>query len=266
MSNPLAIDQRHGPTVDAGHGRLRRRHSVGLQLYQQRICRPLHLVRLGPQFISLEMIVGRASLEVLRMRKLLRRSPSWGHRIQASLAVVATLCALLVPRPAASHDAALMTWANAALDRAEDYRIKPVKTAIDDHFNHDLISGGHIAETPCSGTSWVYDYRHHIAAGRDRGSGPLQIILYANDPPTKVPSRDLSSVESAHGLHLGMTSSEVAKMYRVSTNTIVKLSNGRRVLSLEKDVKCGSWICGHDKIVVFESDRVVSISLHDHGP
>jgi hypothetical protein len=97
-------------------------------------------------------------------------------------------------------------------------------------------------------------------------TGPIQILLNAKDPPTTIPDRDLSSVESDLGLHLGMATSEVAKLYRVSSQAIVQLPNLRRILYLKKLVKCGDRICGHDIIVVFENARAVSISLHDHGP
>lgn len=184
----------------------------------------------------------------------------------ACVATAVLLGFIFVPREAASHDNALTNWANALLVRAEDYKMKPVATVIDDHFNHNLLFGAQSAETACSGTSWAYDYRHHIAAGRDRGNGPIQMILYAKEPPTTLPDRDLSSVTSALGLHLGMATSDVARLYRVSPHAIHELPDRRRVLYLKDGVKCGSWICGHDKIVVFQKGRAVSISLHDHGP
>ena len=92
------------------------------------------------------------------------------------------------------------------------------------------------------------------------------MMLYTKNPPTTLPNRDLSSVKSSVGLHLGMTTAEVARLYRVSLSAIKRLPNGRRVLALEKSARCASAICEHVKIVVFENDRAVSISLHDHGP
>jgi hypothetical protein len=206
------------------------------------------------------------STRVWEMYRLLNRRYSPGNRFRGGLSFIVFVVVFLMPHPADSHDDALATWATAALEYAEDYRVKPIATTIDDHFDHYLIAGGQVAETACSGTSWVYDHRHHIAAGRDRGTGPIQMLLYAKDPPTTMPDRDLSSVKSDLGLHLGMAASEVARLYRVSSHAIVQLPSHRRVLYLDKLVKCGDQACGHDIVVVFENARVVSISLHDHGP
>lgn len=188
-------------------------------------------------------------------------------RIFVSVAVIAVAAVLSTPTPASSHDDALALWGGIIIEFAESEEIgKPISTDIDDHFPPDSLHGATIAETPCSGTWWVYDARHGIAAGADRGVPYIQDILYDGPPPTRLSSPDLSSIRSEHGLHLGMSVAQAAAVFHLRSPKLETLPGGLTVLSLEHDVACGSYKCAHDKIIIFDAGRAVSISLHDHGP
>jgi hypothetical protein len=185
-----------------------------------------------------------------------------------SLAVILFGLAL----PVLAHDDLLTNWANDAMVQSEYGKLKPASTEINDWFaGEGLVPHGQRADTPCAGTSWVYDYRHHIAAGTDRadrgGAGHLGgMILYFRVPPTRLPNRDLSAVRSVHGLRLGATSSEVARAFHVPIRTVIQLSEHRQVLYMGKSVKCLKWTCADIATVVFDHDHAVTISLQNLGP
>ncbi len=122
----------------------------------------------------------------------------------------------------------------------------------------DVALGGLRAETACSGSRWVYDYKHHIVAGEDGGP---RMILYAPAPPAKLPSRDLTNVRTVRGLHLGSTPQQVTAAFGVPLADVVQMSHHRQYLYLEKGV-----YLRHDlheyadiAIIIFEDGRAVSI-------
>lgn len=116
------------------------------------------------------------------------------------------------------------------------------------------------AETACSGSRWVYDYAHHIAAGFDGGP---EMILYMSKPPVKLPSRDLSHVSTARGVRLGDTPKEVVAALKVPLSYVTQSSDHRQFLDLAKPVlHAGDTHVFYDlATVVFEGGRVVSIWL-----
>ncbi|HEY7982503.1 MAG TPA: hypothetical protein VID19_13605 [Candidatus Eremiobacteraceae bacterium] len=131
---------------------------------------------------------------------------------------------------------------------------------IEDRFPIRLAAGGVKAETACSGSIWVYDYAHHIAAAQDGGP---EALLYLGDPPEKLPARDLSHVITARGVHLGEVPLQVATALRVPLSDVVRTSAHRQFLYLEKaaHIKGQSHEFADIAMIVFYDGRVVSIWL-----
>ena len=185
------------------------------------------------------------------------------------LSAVVAMLTIAPQVPALSHDDPYVPWANAtyasAISVLDVRGVKPHLMKAEDRFAVDVAFGGLRAETACSGSRWVYDYKHHIAAGE---SGGPRMILYAPAPPVKLPSRDLSNVKTIHGLHLGSTPLQVTAALGVPPADVVQASPHSQYLYLEKDVHLG-----HDPhefadiaIVMFEDGRAVSIWFaHDEN-
>ena len=182
------------------------------------------------------------------------------------ISVYVALIIFGVALPSLAHDQLLTNWANDAITRSEYPKLKAFPTEINDRFvGQGVAPHGQIAETPCAGTMWVYDYRHHVAAGSHKGRlGGT--ILYFRVPPTRLPDRDLSAVRSVHGLRLGASSSEVTHAFRVPVGAVVQLPNHKRVLYVRKYVKCLKWTCADDAMIVIDHDHAISISLQNLGP
>ncbi len=185
---------------------------------------------------------------------------------RASVSLGAVMAMLIVApqlaAPAASHDDPYVLWANATEASADSFvgsrGVKPHLMQGEDRFTIDVASGGLKAETPCSGSRWVYDYKHHIAAGDD--GGPTMVV-YAPAPPVTLPSRNLIDVRTIRGLHLGSTPQQVTTAFGVPSADVVQMSPHRQYLYLEKGVRLG-----HDPheyadiaIVTFRDGRAVSI-------
>lgn len=170
----------------------------------------------------------------------------------------------LTPRPAIAHGS-FEQWAESALAMAGRADEASFPMRIEDRFPARLALGGIKAETACSGSIWVYDYVHHIAAGYD---GSPEMILFIGDPPIKLPSRDLSHIVSNRGVHLGQTPEEVAFELHVPKSDVVRRSRQQQTLSLQKPVRFpGDNHTFYDLAnIVFNNGRAVSIWLaHDEN-
>jgi hypothetical protein len=161
-------------------------------------------------------------------------------------------------------------------------------TTVEDHFGHapyeawskrgenGLGYPGQALSTAGAGSSWVYDAAHHIAGGtyyNDDGGWDDQ-LAYAQPPPAKLPSRDLSSTTSAHGLHLGMSVADAAKDLGVSTKVAQRIDAHHSAISVERSCagshSCGpeahkAGISGYFALVVFNDGRAVYIQLGVDG-
>jgi hypothetical protein len=173
--------------------------------------------------------------------------------------VVLSVFIVLTAMPALAHGA-FEQWAETAeatAGRADD---SSFPMDIEDRFPNRLALGGLKAETACSGSIWVYDYVHHIAAGYDGGP---QMILLIGDPPIKLPSRDLSHIVTIRGVHLGQTPQEVAAALHVSVSDIGRTSSQRQFIALQKPVRHPGDIHTYYDLanIVFNNGRAVSIWL-----
>ena len=149
-------------------------------------------------------------------------------------AIAAAGLSILSIGPSAAHNDPLTIWGNAIV-AATDPRVlktKPYPMNVEDHFRHRLAPGGTRDQEPCSGSTWVYDYVHHIAAG-DNG-GP-ETLVSSSAPPVKVPSRDLSHITTELGIYLGDTPQHVASVLHVPARYITRSSARRQFLYLAKD-------------------------------
>jgi hypothetical protein len=180
------------------------------------------------------------------------------------------------PTVTAQHDR-LLAWADARIAVSDGPREASVSTTVSDYFGkspyatrrtpgNGLAAGGRRAPTAASGSFWVYDPVHGIAAGSEYGDVHGDRIMYAPAPPVAVPRRDLSGVVSPLGLHLGSTSTEAARILRVSLSAVKRIGPHRSTLYARADRRCGKDQCAHDAIIIFADDRATSISLADIAP
>jgi hypothetical protein len=176
-----------------------------------------------------------------------------------SAALAALVFIALAITPAKAHDE-FTSWAETAQKKAYFGGDKSWPMAIEDRFTVRLAAGGTKAETACSGSRWVYDYVHHIAAGYDGGP---QMILYVGKPPIKLPSRDLSHVSTIRGIHLGESPEHVAAALKVPLSDVARASKHRQFLYLSKPVHLpGDTHIFYDlSMIVFDDGRAVSIWL-----
>lgn len=197
------------------------------------------------------------------------------------LGIAALLFVAFVPQNALSgappQDQRIVDWANAALREADGPIIQPVRTDVSDHFGpvpysslnrwrFALANGGPKIETAGSGSFWVFDPVHHIAAVSEGGDARGDAIFYSPKPPFRLPARDLSKVASMRGLRLGISPSRAAEILRVSSGAVKRTSADESVLYARKDRICGKYSCANDATVIFRNDKVVSIALYDVGP
>jgi hypothetical protein len=134
-----------------------------------------------------------------------------------------------------------------------------------------LGAHGTSLETPEAGSSWVYDYAHHIAAESDYGGFQASIIFYAAPPPSKITSRDLSAVTSARGLKLGMSPQQAARDLGVPIASVSPVKIGGKVVphysALSVNKPCPKpQMCGQGAIVFFEDNRAIAIEIGIAGP
>jgi len=185
------------------------------------------------------------------------------------LFAIAAAAVALTVEPAMSHDDPLTAWGAAVTAIADPRMLKasPFPMNVEDHFSKRLAPGGTKDQGPCSGSTWVYDYVHHIAAAE---SGGPEMILYAGNPPVKVPNRDLSHVVTARGIRLGDTPAKVVKALQFPLSAVTRTSNDRGYLYLSKPVYLSDDV-SHYKyfdiaMILFRDGRVVSIwFVHDEN-
>jgi len=163
-----------------------------------------------------------------------------------------------------------------------------VSTTVEDHFGHvpyeawtkrgqnGLGYPGQDLPTAGAGSSWVYDAGHHIAGGtiyNDDG-GWDDLLAYEAAPPSKLPSRDLSTTTSAHGLHLGMSIADAAHDLGVAAKDARAIDAHHTALSVERECtnahSCGPnarkrAIAGYFAVVVFTDGRAVYIQTGVDG-
>ncbi len=170
-----------------------------------------------------------------------------------------SLVIVLTAMPALAHGA-FEQWAETAQIRAGRANENARPMGIEDRFLVRLAIDGPKAETDCSGSEWVYDYVHHIAAGYDGGP---QMILYIGDPPIRLPSRDLSHVATVRGVRLGETPEQVTAALHVPVSDIERTSSHRQFIALQKPVRHpgDSHIYYDFAMIVFNDGRAVSIWL-----
>jgi len=182
-------------------------------------------------------------------------------RTRTLISFIVGFCAVaaLVLGPAKAHDE-LAAWAQSAQEIAgpSDRQRQPM--VIEDHFTERLAFNGMKADTACSGSRWIYDYAHHIAAGFDGGP---EMILYIGTPPVKLPSRDLSHVSTVRGLRLGDTPKQVVAALKVPLSDITRPTDRRQFLNLAKSVVHAGDTHGYFDFstIVFHDGHVVSIWL-----
>src|SRR4029077_4761456 len=95
----------------------------------------------------------------------------------------------------------------------------PFPMNVEDRFKKTLAINGTKDRGPCSGSTWVYDYVHHIAAAE---SGGPEMIFYVDNPPVMVPNRDLSRVSTARGIRLGDSPEHVVNALKVPLADITR--------------------------------------------
>ena len=183
------------------------------------------------------------------------------------LFLIAAIYCVFSGQPALSHGDPLTEWA----DKIGNFPVlplhmKPTSTTVDDQFGPPLDLNGQMADTPCSGTLWVYDYGHSIAGGRERSDPTGGMLKYAVRPPVHLPDRNLLVVKSTLGLHLGMSAADAVRLLRVPLGAVVDAPNHLKVLYVEKIVPCGSYRCAHEVVVTFKDDRAIALSIHHAGP
>jgi hypothetical protein len=187
----------------------------------------------------------------------------------------------LGPQLARSQDAAadpLLRWASAEIDRVNP-RVDAVATRVFDHlgpvqygddplhwWRHALATNGRKIETAGSGSYWVYDPVHHLAAMSEGGDAMGDSIFESAAPPAALPARDLSGVVSARGLRLGLSSAQAAHDLGVPLAAVKRISPREAVLYARAPRRCGPYACAHDATILFRDDRAVAISLLDVGP
>lgn len=180
--------------------------------------------------------------------------------------IVLSICviSLAASGRAYSHDAPLTTWGTAAAASADPRSLKaaPFRMSVEDRFPRRLESGGTNDGTPCSGTTWVYDYVHHIAAG---GGGGPEMLLYVGSPPTKLPSRDLSRVSTVRGIRLGSTPEQVATALKIPITDVTRTSAHREYVYLRRPDPLHRDLVDL-AMIVFHDSRAVSVwFIHDEN-
>jgi hypothetical protein len=198
-------------------------------------------------------------------------------RIRAHWAILAVGIACTTSATAATLDA-LVAWSNHTRPPQFRFIENPTKTTVEDHFGNipyaqwqggtsknGLAMHGTYLPTAGSGSTWVYDSVHHIAADSFGGDETGDTILYATPPPSKLAQRDLSGVVSAHGLRLGMTANQAALDLGVAAVAVQRIDNHHSELDVMKNIKCyyegQHTLCAEQSTVFFLDSRAVYIQL-----
>lgn len=203
-----------------------------------------------------------------------------------SVALVLVLVALTAFGSAGTADtmSALLAWADQAKPKVvTSGEYKEVPTSIADEFKPGpsfpfgqhggwgLGAHGTLLETAGAGSSWVYDFAHHIAANSFYGEFQGSTIFYAAPPPSKITSRDLSGVRSTRGLTLGMSPQQAASDVAVPIASVSPVKIGGKVVpgysALSVNKPCPKpHMCGQIATVFFENNRAIAIRIGIAGP
>src|SRR5271166_3611464 len=161
------------------------------------------------------------------------------RRFRFSVATVITGIGVFAGTMVYAQSDTLVAWAGAIVDKAIPIDVKPFKTTVTDHFVRSPAAGGLGLPTAGSGSKWVYDGKHRIAAWSEHGDLTGDMILTVDTPPPAgLPSRDLSKIATARGLHLGLTPAQVTALYHVSSSAVHRLSAHSSVVIVEWPGKC----------------------------
>ena len=178
---------------------------------------------------------------------------------------------------AASTTDALVNWTNLATPKVR-FVEHPTKTAIEDHFGsapyiqwkagpatNGLAAHGVTLPTAGSGSIWVYDPVHHIAATSFGGDITGDKIFYSTAPPATIPAVDLSKTVSAHGLHLGITPSQAERDLGVAPSALIRIDDHISQLSVAKIITCHfegqTGDCWESSDVLFRDGKATYIGL-----
>jgi hypothetical protein len=179
----------------------------------------------------------------------------------ASLGVATFLCVGALNARVLGAD--LLAWAGPIVDSAIPNGTA-IKSTVADRFAHPPAAGGEGESTAGSGSTWVYDRAHGIAAWLENGDLTGSEILYVSSPPGSLPSRDLSHVVSVRGLHLGMTPAEAAKIMGVSTSAVRPMSGVLTLFTATHAPPCPTGpegSCDIDAVIKFKGGHAYSIGL-----
>lgn len=172
-------------------------------------------------------------------------------RVRVHVLSIAVIIGLMCTAGAAAGTIdALLDWTLHATPKVRLVE-HPTKTAIEDHFGsvpyiqwkggpskNGLAVHGIDLPTAGSGSIWVYDPVHHIAASSFGGDVSGDKIFYSAPPPSKLPAKDLSRTVSAHGLRLGITPSQAERDLGVSPAALIRIDDHTSQLSVEKTFTC----------------------------
>jgi len=178
---------------------------------------------------------------------------------------------------AASTTDALLNWTIQVTPKVRSVE-HPTKTAIEDHFGsvpyiqwkggptkNGLAFHGIDLPTAGSGSIWVYDPVHHIAASSFGGDVSGDNIFYSPPPPSKIPAIDLSKTVSAHGLRLGITPSQAERDLGVSPGALNRIDDRTSQLSVAKIITCHfegqTGDCWESADVLFRDGKATYIEL-----
>ena len=188
--------------------------------------------------------------------------------------LVAILCSIapLRAEPFNAHDP-LLIWADAVFED-KYYRSAPLTAhgraniTVVDYFGNEPIferkgrnlwKNGQEIPTAGKGSTWVYDSVHRIASGTGCCEYTHDFLIYSKAPPRMLPSRDLSSVRTHRGLHLGMTIPEAAAALGIPISTIHR--TGKMYESLEFFKRDPKRTGGFIGAVYFKKGRAVGIDI-----
>jgi hypothetical protein len=183
---------------------------------------------------------------------------SYRLRTLAFVVAIPVLYALSMHVRALGGD--VLAWAQPILSGAFP-NTTPVKSTVADHFASAPAAGAPMLLTAGSGSRWVYDRAHRIAAWSEQGDLTGNEILYVDTPPPgSLPSRDLSHVVTARGLHLGITPAQAARVFGLSPSAV-----HQSILYVSARMsKCPPGPeapCENDAVIKFRGGQAYSIGL-----
>lgn len=142
-------------------------------------------------------------------------------------------------------DPSLIAWANSVWepDRKQHSNEVMVTSGVNDDYigAHSHVTRKRLPLLPAQGlatagkgSTWVYDYAHHLAAGTMCCEFAADFVFMALPPPRPLPQRDLSHIRTYHGLHIGMTINDAAAALLIPRATIHLNGTGFEMLRVFK--------------------------------